>query len=415
MRQDMNTFLFGLMVLVIFGCSVLETSGFAEPDCTPWTDSGPTPAEPFSAGCQSDNEVLTKTENRTIKWPDSHSEVVQGQAGGNCRMYWPNCIMPIERGAYPDEENDPSSSYYKVLQQCWPEFHPPSYQPTGTYQQLIYNVLTTITEVPCSWLLWKQVASCPRQSDRSVTRAHTCPREDEDGDGFTVEEGDCNDQDENTYPGAPIEDYLNCDDGFALGVDRNCNGIDDFYESCTPIIIDTQGNGVRLTDAAGGVNFDLNRNGIKERLAWTAADSDDAWLALDRNGNGFIDNGRELFGNYTAQPPSPIPNGFLALAEFDKAQNGGNGDGKIDRHDAIFSSLRLWRDVNHNGISEASELHTLTTVGVVCIGLDYREARRRDRYSNWFRYKADVRDERGAYVGKWAWDVYLTSLGSSPR
>jgi hypothetical protein len=235
---------------------------------------------------------------------------------------------------------------------------------------------------------------------------NNCNGQIDDADCACIIEGDRWD------PGGGIDCSL-CTDG----IDNDCDGQTDGQDvGCTwfctqsPVVIDVAGNGFDLTDPENGVNFDLDNDGARERLSWTAPQTDDAWLALDRNGDGVVTNGAELFGNFTPQPNPPAgytPNGFNALKEYDLASIGGNGDGLINERDAVFKKLLLWQDWNHNGVSETNELHSLSQLGISAIECNYKESRRRDRYGNQFRYAAKVRDIRETNVGRWAWDVFL--------
>jgi len=144
-------------------------------------------------------------------------------------------------------------------------------------------------------------------------------------------------------------------------------------------------------------------------MGWTAANSNNAFLALP-GADGLVHNGKQLFGTFTSQPPSGTPNGFAALAVYDNPMNGGNGDGVIDSRDAIFGSLRLWLDTNHDGISQLEELHTLPSLGVTSISLTYKLSERTDQYGNVFRYRAQVNPGDATNTGRMAYDVFFVTL-----
>lgn len=199
-----------------------------------------------------------------------------------------------------------------------------------------------------------------------------------------------------------------CGFGFTDGGSGCCCGP-------TPVLIDVAGNGFALTNAYDGVHFDMGGDGHSEPIAWTTAGTDDAWLVLDRNNNGLVDSAKEMFGNFTEQPQNTVPpNGFLALGEFDKSTNGGNGDGLISKNDSVSKDLRLWQDTNKNGVSEASELHTLEQLVLKTIELDYKESKRTDQHGNQFRNRAKVKDDHDAQLGRWAYDVVL-QVNPPPR
>jgi hypothetical protein len=174
----------------------------------------------------------------------------------------------------------------------------------------------------------------------------------------------------------------------------------------SPIILDLNGEGFHLTNAQNGVSFDISGTGSPVQIGWVARGADNGFLALP-GPDGLVHSRKQLFGNFTPQPASDAPNGFAALAVYDTLDNGGNGDGLIDARDAVFASLRIWIDANHDGITQPTELFTLAALRVKSISLDYRDASRKDEYGNRFRYRARVLGDESSDLGRTAYDVFF--------
>lgn len=178
-------------------------------------------------------------------------------------------------------------------------------------------------------------------------------------------------------------------------------------EGC-PVLLDLENDGVHLTGLGEPVWFDIDADGEVDLMSWT--DRGEGMLVLDRNSNALVDDGGELFGNYTRlSDGSQALNGYLALAELDTWALGGNEDGRIDPGDAAFSQLRLWTDTNHNAISEPTELQTLEEARVTAIGLNHRRSNRTDQHGNELRFRGRAwrTGQNGTERPVQTWDVFF--------
>jgi hypothetical protein len=179
-------------------------------------------------------------------------------------------------------------------------------------------------------------------------------------------------------------------------------------EDCSPIVINLLQGRYQLTGPEDPVLFDIAATGSPIRVSWTSADADEAFLWLDRNHNGVVDNGAELFGNATRLlNGTRAANGFDALKELDS-----NRDGVIDAQDAVWTQLMLWRDLNHDGISQSNELQPIAESDVVAISLDYHWSGRRDVSGNTFRYESKVwlKSANGPSEPRPVYDVFFVSV-----
>ena len=133
-----------------------------------------------------------------------------------------------------------------------------------------------------------------------------------------------------------------------------------------PIILDLDGDGVENTSTRDGtvILFDYDADGVKTGTGWLKRD--DGWLVLDRNGNETIDSGRKFFGVDIIKSNGQLAtDGFDALKDLDANQGG-----KIAAVDSVFANLRIWRDLNQDGISHANDLTTLAANSITGIGVN---------------------------------------------
>jgi hypothetical protein len=175
----------------------------------------------------------------------------------------------------------------------------------------------------------------------------------------------------------------------------------------TPIVLDLSGTGYWFTSAGEGVEFDIRDSGVPVQTAWTSPLVENAFLCLDRNGDGEITSGAELFGNATPlRSGATAKNGFTALAEFDE-----NGDGLIDSRDSIWQELLLWVDRNHDGRSSSDEIIPAYEV-ILGLGVDYRTIGRRDRFGNLLRYASVfwIGGPNNSVISRAYHDVLLVSM-----
>ena len=153
------------------------------------------------------------------------------------------------------------------------------------------------------------------------------------------------------------------------GIHNLQNEIPDLPESTfswlysDPLVLDLDGDGIEIS--SDSVYFDNDGDGISNKMSWV--NSDDVFLVFDKNNDGLISNGGELFGDdYVKEDGSKAVDGFDALSDLDT-----NGDGVIDTNDIDFSSLKVWRDLNQDGITDEGELFTLTELGISSFDLGF--------------------------------------------
>ncbi|EIL0014367.1 hypothetical protein LK554_004583 [Salmonella enterica] len=172
----------------------------------------------------------------------------------------------------------------------------------------------------------------------------------------------------------------------------------DAENTSSPIIIDLDRDGVETISVEAGVFFDHDGNKFAESTGWVSPD--DGLLVFDRDGNGQIDNGSELFGNNTLQADGTnASNGYNALKEYDD-----NNDGVLDENDAIWNQLQVWQDKNSNGRVDEGELLTMKQAGIASINTMYKNSSTTDSQGNLHKQTGSIPytdDSKGQSADVW--------------
>lgn len=183
-------------------------------------------------------------------------------------------------------------------------------------------------------------------------------------------------------------------------IQDKCDGQAGYGQPCSPLVVNLANGAYELSGLDDPVSFDIDADGTPDRVSWTARNSMVAFVALDRNANGVVDNGSELFGDATPTLSGQrAANGFEALRELDV-----NHDHRVDSTDASWNALLLWTDTNHDGTSQAGELTRLAGSSLVALDTSYRWIGRRDAHGNLYRFQGHGHLRHGTRV---IYDVYF--------
>lgn len=240
------------------------------------------------------------------------------------------------------------------------------------------NTTNTLQSSECSMVAakWQTEEECLDANWNGICDVAECP--DTNGNGVCDnQESILPDPNEDTCPGGPP-----------------CS---------SPLLVNLTGSKWALSGSSDPVMFDIDGNGALDVITWTARASAIAFLATDGNANGIIDDGRELFGNWTVlKSGARAANGFEALKEFDS-----NSDGVVDAEDERWGALLLWTDLDHDGRSGSDELQPIDRTDVKALSTKYHWSGRRDAAGNFFGYEAlvSLRGGRRPY-----YDIYFRQV-----